>query len=135
MRVLVFTPMYPTEDDPHNGTFVYDEVESLRDLVQDIDVLYINTRESKNNYFKAFSMFRKKLKQFQPDIVHCHHTFLVFVAWLAGFKNIILTFHEGEYLSEESHFTLVKREGLGKFLVLSKSFKRFCLRRELLSSL
>lgn len=129
MRVLIFTPMYPSEDDPHNGTFIFDEVAALRDILDDAKVLYINTRKSKLNYFTALSLLKKTIKDFQPDIVHCHHTFCAFIAWLGGFNNMVLTFHEGEYIASQRYLTLIKREGLGKFLALSKTFKRFCFRR------
>ncbi len=42
MRVLVVTNMYPTEADPAFGTFVRDEVEALRRLGLQVDVLFIN---------------------------------------------------------------------------------------------
>ncbi len=121
--------MYPSDDDPHNGTFVYDEVAALKEFVPDIEVLHFDTRISKLNYFKAFYLLKKAIRKFKPDVIHCHHTFCVFIAWLAGFKKIVLTFHEGEYLSTESYWTLLKREGFGKCLVLSRRFKQFSLKR------
>jgi glycosyltransferase involved in cell wall biosynthesis len=129
VKVLVFTQMYPSEEDPHNGTFVYDEVAALRKRVDEVEVLYFNTKESRLNYFHVFPRFRKLVEAFKPDIVHCHHTFCVFIAWAAGCRNIALTFHEGEYLSKESCLDRVRREGPTKILVHSKWFKRFCLRK------
>jgi len=129
MKILIFTPMYPSTDDPHNGTFVYDEKQALEKLKLDIRVLHIDSKNSKVNYIKALPELKRVMKEFKPDIIHCHHTFCVFIAWISGGKNIVATFHESEYTSKESYITLLKREGIGKFIALSKPFKRFCLRK------
>jgi len=129
MKVLVFTQMYPSKEDPHNGTFIHDEVIALRKIVRNVSVLYVDTKLNRLNYFKSLALLKKKIRNFEPDIVHCHHTFCGFIALMAGFDNIVLTFHEGEYTSKEPYLALLRREGIEKFLVLSKKFKRFCLRK------
>src|SRR5207248_6327956 len=47
MRVLVVTNMYPTEANPQFGIFVKEQVESLRALGVDIDVLFVNAKEGR----------------------------------------------------------------------------------------
>jgi len=42
MKVLVITNMYPSPDMPFFGTFVKDQVESLRVEGVDIDILFVN---------------------------------------------------------------------------------------------
>ena len=43
MRTLVFTNMFPFEGMPFYGSFVSDEVDTLRDAGVEVDVLFINT--------------------------------------------------------------------------------------------
>ncbi len=44
MRVLCLTNMYPTADEPAAGSFVRDQVEDLRELGVDVDVLSFDGR-------------------------------------------------------------------------------------------
>lgn len=128
MKILVVTPMYPSAGDPHNGTFVFDEVESLQPLVDEINVLYVNVRRHKWNYFWAPFLIRKRLKAFNPDIVHVHHTFLAIWIILMNVHPLVLTFHEGEYFSKDSLLTIIRREGIRKIFVSLKCLKRYCLK-------
>ncbi len=128
MKILVVTPMYPSAGDPHNGTFVFDEVESLKPLVDEIDVLYVNVRKHKWNYFLATFLIRKRLKAFNPDIIHVHHTFLAIWLILMNVHPLVLTFHEGEYFSKDSLLTIIRREGFRKIFVSLKCLKRYCLK-------
>ncbi len=129
MKVLVFTQMYPSVLDPHFGTFVFDEVHALRELIDEVEVLYFNTKESRSNYFRIFPHFLKIVREFKPDIIHCHHTFCVFMAWVARCHNIVVTFHEGEYLSDKQNLRNQRRGDPIKILVHQKWLKRFFLRR------
>jgi hypothetical protein len=42
VRVLVVTNMYPNDAHPDDGTFVAAQVESLRDVGIDVEVLFVN---------------------------------------------------------------------------------------------
>ena len=54
-RVLVATNLWPDETDPGYGAFVKEQMESLRPLGVEYDVLYIHGRESRWNYLRPFS--------------------------------------------------------------------------------
>jgi glycosyltransferase involved in cell wall biosynthesis len=73
MRVLVVANMYPTPDDPWFGCFVRDQVEDLRELGVDVDVLSFNGRERTSEYLRAIPRTRARLRASSYDLVHAHY--------------------------------------------------------------
>src|ERR1017187_6865145 len=71
-RVLVVTNLWPTKADPGYGSFVKAQMESLRPLGVDIDVLFVNGRESKWNYLHGIRQVRKQLRTNRYDLIHAH---------------------------------------------------------------
>jgi len=71
-RVLVVTNLWPTEADPGYGSFVEAQMESLRPLGVDFDVLFINGRESSWNYLRAIGELRRRLRAGCYDLIHAH---------------------------------------------------------------
>ena len=101
MRVLVVTNMFPTEKSPFYGIFVKEQVESLRNEGIDVDVVFINGRENRVNYFTSVVNLVNELRCNEYDIIHAHHTYCIYPISIAkvltGTKApLILTFHEGE---------------------------------------
>jgi glycosyltransferase involved in cell wall biosynthesis len=70
--VLVVTNLWPTEADPSYGSFVKAQMESLRPLGVEFDVLYINGRESIWNYLRGVWQVRRQLRTKQYDLIHAH---------------------------------------------------------------
>jgi glycosyltransferase involved in cell wall biosynthesis len=71
-RILVVTNLWPTEADPGYGSFVKAQMESLRPLGIDFDVLFINGRESKWNYVRSTRQVRRQLSLKPYDLIHAH---------------------------------------------------------------
>ncbi|HEV2495353.1 MAG TPA: glycosyltransferase [Terriglobia bacterium] len=71
-RVLVVSNLWPTADDPGYGSFVEAQMESLRPLGVDFDVLFINGRASRWNYFRAVPEMRRRLRAARYDLIHAH---------------------------------------------------------------
>jgi glycosyltransferase involved in cell wall biosynthesis len=71
-RVLVVTNLWPTESDPGWGSFVRAQMESLRPLGVEFDLLFINGRESRWNYWRAIGELRGRLKRHAYDLIHAH---------------------------------------------------------------
>lgn len=71
-QVLVLTNLWPTEADPGWGTFVQAQMESLRPLGVEYDLLFMNGRESLANYGKAVSELRRRLAAKRYDLIHAH---------------------------------------------------------------
>src|SRR5208337_4808511 len=71
-RVLVVTNLWPYEADPSYGCFVKAQMESLRPLGVDYDVLFINGRESRWNYLRALPQLWQRLRTHRYDLIHAH---------------------------------------------------------------
>jgi glycosyltransferase involved in cell wall biosynthesis len=88
--------MYPTADRPHFGIFVREQVESLRALGVEIDVLFMNGKESKLNYLRAFTRLWKQLDKRDYDLVHAHYILAGVVARAQRRVPVVLTHHGPE---------------------------------------
>ncbi len=71
-RVLVVTNLWPAEADPSYGSFVQAQMESLRPLGVEFDVLFIDGRRSKWNYARAVPAMWRQLRKSRYDLIHAH---------------------------------------------------------------
>jgi glycosyltransferase involved in cell wall biosynthesis len=71
MKVLCLTNFYPTPERPAWGTFVQSQMESLRPLGVDFDVLLVRGWESRLNYLRQRGEVAAALKR-GYDLVHVH---------------------------------------------------------------
>ncbi len=71
-RVLVVTNLWPYPGDPGYGNFVKAQMESLRPLGVEYDLLFINGRESRWNYLRSVRQLRQRLRAAHYDLVHAH---------------------------------------------------------------
>lgn len=71
-RVLVVTNLWPTQADPGYGSFVQAQMESLRPLGVSYDVVHIEGRESRWNYWRAVGEVRRKVREGRYDLIHAH---------------------------------------------------------------
>ncbi len=93
MRILVFTNMFPTESEPANGSFVCDQVEDLRALGVDVDVLSFDGRASRMEYARGARRLRTALRAGDFDIVHAHYGLTGAVAMAQTRMPVVTTFH------------------------------------------
>lgn len=93
MRVLVLTNMFPSALKPAYGVFVRDQVEDLRALGVDVEVLTIAGDESRLNYARAVSELRRALSRRPADLVHAHYGLAGAVALTQGRVPVVTTFH------------------------------------------
>jgi len=93
MRVLVVTNMYPTSEMPFFGTFVKDQVSSLREEGIDVDVLFINGVKNTINYIWAFPRLWARLLTKRYDLIHAHYVFSGIIARAQFLYPVILTHH------------------------------------------
>lgn len=100
MRVLVVTNMYPSDALPSFGTFVHDQVEALRELGVEVDVLAFNGRESKLHYLTAFPRYWWTLARNRYDLVHAHYVLAGIVARAQWGHKLVLTHHGPEVLGQ-----------------------------------
>jgi teichuronic acid biosynthesis glycosyltransferase TuaC len=100
MRVLVVTNMYPTPSMPSFGTFVYDQVQALRQAGVTVDVFYFLGRKSKWEYLWAFPRFWWLLANRHYDLIHAHYVLAGIVARAQWGKRVVLTHHGPEVLGQ-----------------------------------
>ncbi len=99
-RVLAVTNMWPNEADPGFGSFVQDQLESLRPLGVDYDVLFINGRASKRNYYRAIPELWRRLRSGSYDLVHAHFGLSGCVARCEITRPLVVTFHGDDVLGQ-----------------------------------
>jgi teichuronic acid biosynthesis glycosyltransferase TuaC len=97
-RVLLVTNMYPTAELPAFGTFVAEQVASLRALGVEIDVLFINPRQGKLNYLRGPALLRRQMAAGRYDLIHAHYVFCGLIAATQRRLPLVLTHHGIEVL-------------------------------------
>ena len=100
MRVLVVTNMYPSPNRPDYGTFVHEQVESLRQAGVNIDVIAFDARGRAGNYLKAIRDLRALLKKKPYDLLHAHYGLTGFVCNMQTRIPVVITFHGGDLVME-----------------------------------
>ena len=93
MRVLMLTNMYPHEEDPSFGTFVYEQVRALRVLGVDMDVLFVNGRSSRWNYLAGYLRFWRQLTYVKYDLIHAQYVFSGWIARSQFCLPVVQSFH------------------------------------------
>ena len=96
LRVLVVTNMYPHAGAPDFGTFVYDEVRSLRGLGVGVDVFFINGRARTAHYALALPGFWRHLRRRPYHLVHAHYALSGVIGRAQWWKPLVITFHGNE---------------------------------------
>jgi teichuronic acid biosynthesis glycosyltransferase TuaC len=111
-KILVLTNMWPTAADPSLGSFVKEQVESLRPLGVECDVHFINGRESRWNYLRSIQNLHKLLRKNRYDLVHAHFGLSGCVARFQWRVPLIVTFHGDDVLGrpkENGRITAIGR--------------------------
>ena len=93
MRVLVVTNMYPTAEMPFFGTFVKEQVESLRKEGVEVDVLFVNGKKNTLNYLWAFPRLWIRLLTKRYDLIHAHYVFSGIIAKAQFLYPVVVTHH------------------------------------------
>ncbi len=125
MKVLVVTNMYPTEDRPHFGIFVEDQVRSLRNIGVEVDVLFVDGRASKLNYLAGFARLYKQLRETNYDVIHAHYIFSGLIALAQVACPVILTHHGPEvFMSWEKFLCRAFTRFFDSVIVVSPEMQR-----------
>src|SRR6266550_189054 len=103
MRVLAVTNMLPNEQRPSLGTFVEEQIRSLREIGVDVDVLLVNrTDKGMAAYFGLPRQIRRRVRSFRPDIVHVMYggVMAALATHAVNDVPIVITFHGSDLLGE-----------------------------------
>ncbi|HLY62946.1 MAG TPA: glycosyltransferase [Terriglobia bacterium] len=119
-HVLVVTNLWPTESNPGYGSFVRAQMESLRPLGVEFDVLFLNGRESLWNYVRGVPQLRRQLRSKTYDLVHAHFGLSGCVALFQSRVPVVVSFMGDDVLGR------FKRNGrvslVGRFFQRSGRF-------------
>jgi teichuronic acid biosynthesis glycosyltransferase TuaC len=98
MRVLIVTAMWPTEENPAFGSFVRTQVDALRAVGLEIEVLVLEGRVRKLIYPRGMWQIRRRLRQQPADLVHAHFGYCGIVARTQRRVPVVVTFHGDDVL-------------------------------------
>jgi glycosyltransferase involved in cell wall biosynthesis len=91
MKVLHITNAYPYRDYESFGIFIKEQIESLNNQNITTKTIFINANKFGNKeYFKNISKIKKEIKEFMPDLIHCHHEFSVIPLLFIRFKKPVI---------------------------------------------
>ena len=97
IRLLAVTNMYPSAARPAYGSFVREQVESLRAVGVDPHVLFIDGRTSKAEYLRDFRRVRRAARG-EFDLIHAHYGLTGFFALLQRRLPVVITYHGDDLL-------------------------------------
>ena len=100
--VLVVTNLWPTNEDPGYGSFVQAQMASLGPLGVDYDVVFIDGRRSRWNYFRALGELRFRLKHYRYDLIHAHFGLSGWVARCQWRTPVVVSFMGDDVLGRPS---------------------------------
>jgi glycosyltransferase involved in cell wall biosynthesis len=124
MRVLVLTNMYPTPRYPSFGTFVEEQVRSLRNEGVEVDVLFVNGIKGKINYLWGIFRMWKQMLSRRYDLIHAHYVFSGMVARFQFLYPVVLT-HHGSQVFQGWQAPLCRRVSpfMDSLIVVSQEMK------------
>ena len=93
MKILEVS-RYKSNFADHQLPFVTEQGESLRALGCEVEYFLV-----KGNYLRAVKALKRKIRAFQPDIVHAHFGLSAITAELQSLVPVVTTFHNGETLN------------------------------------
>ncbi len=99
MRLLLVHSGNAVSGDSARYTFVREQGEALRSLGCEVEYYAIIGR-GVIGYLKNVSSLRKKINEYQPDIIHAHFGLCGMVAVLATKRPVVITCHNGETLTK-----------------------------------
>lgn len=73
VTICMITNMYPTTASPVYGVFIRTQIESIAAAGHDVEVIFVNGRESRLNYIGGVRRLRRLMSQRKFDLVHAHY--------------------------------------------------------------
>jgi glycosyltransferase involved in cell wall biosynthesis len=103
MRILAVTNMYPTAHAPDAGVFVEQQIEGLRRIGLEVEVLFVDRlQRGMRAYAGLRSKTRDRVKDFQPHVVHSMYGGVLARQVTSAIKDrpTVVTFHGSDLLGE-----------------------------------
>jgi teichuronic acid biosynthesis glycosyltransferase TuaC len=93
MKILVVTNMYPSADAPTLGTFVQEQVESLRRQGVEVDVFFIDGPRRTLNYLTGLLRYLPWPWTHHYDLIHAHYPLTGVIARCQFRYPLVVTYH------------------------------------------
>ncbi len=93
MRVLVLTNMYPAPGRPIHGTFVAEQVASLRQRGIEVEVLFVDGPRSRLNYAAGVPALHRMVRGAQFDLIHAHYVYCGVIGLTQRRLPLVITHH------------------------------------------
>lgn len=94
MKILIVS-RYKSAFADHLVPFVTEQGDSIRQLGHTIEYFAV-----RGNYILAVRDLKRKIREFQPDIIHAHYGLSAITAELQSLVPVVTTFHNGETLNK-----------------------------------
>lgn len=132
MRVLFVTNRYPTDETPGNSPCVEQQRRAIQRLGYNVDVLFINSEQTKLNYLKAmWRIFWASQVRNQYDLIHAHYGYCGIVARVQFRCPVVVTFRGSDVLSRrEKPLSWLVARCVDRTIVMTKEMKRLLGRND-----
>lgn len=103
LRVLAITNMFPASDSPHAGRFIQQQIEGLRRIGLEVEVVFIDRlREGMRVYADLPSLISQSMRTFQPDLVHVMYGGIMarIVTQVVTDRPVVVSFHGSDLLGQ-----------------------------------
>jgi teichuronic acid biosynthesis glycosyltransferase TuaC len=98
LRILVVTAMYPHPGNDGSGAFVMQQVEQIRALGHQVDVLHFHGYRSRFEYLKAAVEVSRRTRRQRYDVVHAHYGVTGFAALFRNGIPLVVSLHGSDAL-------------------------------------
>jgi teichuronic acid biosynthesis glycosyltransferase TuaC len=98
LKILMVTAMYPHAGNQGSGAFVMQQVEQLRAMGHEVDVLHFQGYRSKLEYIKAAIEVRQRTRRTHYDVVHAHYGVTGIAAVFRSRTPLVVTLHGSDAL-------------------------------------
>jgi glycosyltransferase involved in cell wall biosynthesis len=92
MRVLMLTNMYPDPEHRRLGVYVKREVEALKGLGVDVDVMVVEGWRRRSEYFRAYPRLRRILRENRYHLIHAYYGLSGLIACAQSRVPFVVTF-------------------------------------------
>ncbi len=98
LRILVVTAMYPHPGNVGSGVFVMHQVEQIRALGHQVDVLHFPGYRSRLEYMKAAVEVSRRTRRERYDVVHAHYGVTGLATLFRNGIPLVVTLHGSDAL-------------------------------------
>lgn len=132
MRVLFVTNRYPTDETPGNSPCIEQQRRAIQRLGRDVDVLFINSEQTKLNYLKAmWRVFCVSQVRNQYDLIHAHYGYCGVVACMQFRCPVVVTLRGSDVSStRERLLSWLVARCVDRTIVMTEEMKRLLGRND-----